>query len=316
MTKADPRSVFADTQTAFGASRYGEWRRCRKAHHLRYHLHVESTPIEDDPVEVDERPSTSYFTVGRIVHSAHQWMREGAMVGEVRDWRAVLDIAAERYADDLQAVYEAERLVHAYYALWGTDNAGFPEGTKILAVEHELTAPEGHPIAPYTARADAIVELASGEVVIVDDKTRSQAFPKDRAMYARGAATRPQFAGLSWLLREASRRGMVWQGTARHGEVGLGSLADDPCPVWINAIVKTKVVKVDRVMVPMTHDLLDAWAVAQAHDGAEMRAGGDAPNWSACAPEIGSRCQYFTWCHGTDEERKKHFRIAERKAGA
>lgn len=297
MTNADPRKAFEDTQTEYGASRYGEWRRCRKAHSLRYHLRVTETPIEDDPVEEDDRPRRSYFAVGRIVHGVHRWVREGVMAGESRAWRAALDVTPE-LGFDLEAVYEAERLVHAYYGLWGTDNAGFPEGTKILAVEHEMRAPAGHPIAPYTARADAIVELASGQVVIVDDKTRAQTFPKDKAKYARGASTRPQFAGLAWLHREAAR--------PRQGE---------PAPIWINGIIKTKIVKVDRVMVTMTHDMLDRWARAQADTSAELQRETHAPeNWSECAPEIGSPCQYFTWCHGTDEEKRKHFTVKGKAA--
>jgi hypothetical protein len=301
VTAADPRLAFVDTQTQWGASRYGEWRRCRKAHHLRYHLGLVETPIEDDPIDEDDRPRRSYFATGRIVHGVHRWMREGAMLGESREWRAALDVTPE-LGFDLECVYEAERLVHAYYALWGTDNAGFPEGTKILAVEHEMCAPERSPIAPYTARADAIVELASGEIVIVDDKTRAQAFPKDRAQYARGAATRPQFLGLSWLLRAQES----YEGTRRYRPSGVQLNA----PVWINAIIKTKIVKVDRIMVPFTHAALDQWALAQAADAAAVRGEQDAPaNYSACAPEIGSRCQYFTWCHGTDEERAKHFTV-------
>jgi hypothetical protein len=39
---------------------------------------------------------------------------------------------------------------------------------------------------------------------------------------------------------------------------------------------------------------------------------GRLPNYSACAPEIGSRCQFFEWCHGSDEAKQRYF---ERKKG-
>jgi hypothetical protein len=301
-TIALARACLGNTQTEWGASRWGEYRRCHKAHHLRYHLRLSPTP-RDDTDDEDDRDDTGYFEVGKLVASAHQFVREGIMADEARDWRHVLAVAAEG-AKDLGHVYEAERLLTGYYGMYGTDNGGFPEGTKILAVEHEMHAPEGSIVAPYSARADAIVQLQSGEIVIVDDKTRSQAFPKDHAKYARGAATRPQFAGLSWLLRENTRSNIERQ---------LQTPPPNAAPsVWINAIIKTKCVKVDRILVPMTHEGLDAWAEAQARD-ARGGCNDDSPNYNSCAPEIGSRCWAFTYCHPKGDERERHFQTRGEK---
>jgi hypothetical protein len=282
------REALANTQTEWGASRWGEYRRCRRAHALRYHLHI--APTRKDPTDLDEdddRDDTGYFDVGRLVHAGHRFVREGAMAGESkpRDWRNVLAVAAETH--EVEHVYEAERLLSVYYGLRGPENAGFPEGAKILAVEQHFEAPAGSPIAPYTARADAIVRMPSGEILVVDDKTRGQALPKDREKFARGQATNPQFLGLSWLVREAM------------------SLSEPPS-LWLHALIKTKVAKFDALVIPFTPHALTLWQNAQAQD-ARKGCTDNAPNYNSCAPGVGSRCWAFTWCHGSDEERARHF---------
>lgn len=288
------------TPTEWGASRWGEYRRCHFAHHLRYHLRLVSTPRRDDDWDaaaVDDRPDTSYFELGQLVHAGHRWMREGVLAGErrPRDWRHVLAVATldghGHRAYDVGHVYEAERLLRAYYARWGVENAGFDPELRIVAVEHELRAPKGHRIAPYTARVDAILRNeVSGELIVDDDKTRGRAFPKGRRdTYARGLSTRPQFCGLSWL---------VWN--------CFEPASADPPAVWVNAIIKTKVPTCDRLVVPMTVAGLGRWEAMQADDAR----GGVASTtrcFESCAPEMGSRCWAFTWCHGTDEERATHF---------
>jgi hypothetical protein len=195
----------------------------------------------------------------------------------------------------VEHVYEAERLLSVYYGLRGPENAGFPEGCRILAVEQLFEAPADSAIAPYTARADAIVRMPSGEILVVDDKTRGQALPKDREKFARGQATNPQFLGLSWLVRQS-----------------LAELANvapdvvDPPSLWLHALIKTKVAKFDSLVIPFTPHALSLWQDAQRRDAS----GGctdDAPNYNSCAPSVGSRCWAFTWCHGSDEERARHF---------
>lgn len=301
---ADPASVLRPTVTEWGASRYGEYRRCHKAHHLRFHLRVRPAPRRppENPLEASEGDGKlNYFDVGKLVAACHQWMREGVLAGEAkpRDWAAPL-MHAPLHGYALPEIDEASRLLGAYFMHYGPENAGFPEGSRILAVEHEMRAPEGSRIAPYTARADAILQLPSGEIVIVDDKTRAQAFPKGREWYAQGAATRPQFCGLSWLVRN---------------DPAFRNEGDEtPAPsVWINGIIKTKIPKFDRILVPMTHDALQRWEDAQARDAS----GGcvdDAPNYNSCAPEIGSRCWAFDWCHGSEAARRERFVVGDEAA--
>lgn len=305
-SSADPASVLRPTVTEWGASRYGEYRRCHKAHHLRFHLRVRPAPRppNPNPLEAQEGDGKlNYFDVGKLVAAAHQWMREGVLAGEAkpRDWAAPL-MHAPLHGYAPPEIDEASRLLGAYFMHYGADNAGFPEGSRILAVEHEMRAPEGSRIAPYTARADAILQLPSGEIVIVDDKTRATAFPRNREWYAQGAATRPQFCGLSWLLAHAP------------GDIDVKWTSDEPPMVWINAIIKTKLAKVDRLPVPMTHAGLQRWEEAQMHDSQGCI---DAhPNYNSCAPEIGSRCWAFDWCHGSESAKRERFIVGDAAAPA
>lgn len=314
----DPASVLRPTVTEWGASRYGEYRRCHKAHHLKFHLRVRPAPRKplENPLEATEADGKlNYFDVGKLVAASHQWMREGVLAGESapRDWAAPL-MHAPLHGYALPEIDEASRLLGAYFMHYGPENAGFPEGSRILAVEHEMRAPEGSRIFPYTARADAILQLPSGEIVIVDDKTRAQAFPQNREWYAQGAATRPQFCGLSWLLR-AEQPCRACGGIYEHADCCDGDLesGSPPPAVWINGIIKTKIPKFDRVLVTMTHAGLARWEEAQAADAAIGCTHAN-PNYNSCAPEIGSRCWAFEWCHGSESARRERFVVGDEAA--
>jgi len=76
--------------------------------------------------------------------------------------------------------------------------------------------------------------------------------------------------------------------------------------ILINAIVKTKIPKFERVTLRFDSSRIDAWAnehrimapalLTLANEGCA--------NYDSCAPEIGYRCQFFEYCHGVKEDRE------------
>jgi hypothetical protein len=319
--------AFAFTGTEWGSSRWGEYRRCPQAHHLRYHLRVSRTPASAQQ-ERDEEGRLDYFALGNLVHAARGYFELTHDRGG--DWRHVLEVARAQPDADPLLVAEADRLLGGYFARWGEANAGWPEGAEIVSVErlyeHEWPDPDhgtcpscdgtgsrlvrtytyrcatcsgtGGPravLGRYSARLDTVLRI-DGSLVIADTKTRAKRIPSDRAHYERGLRTNPQFLGQSWLVMTAE---------------GL----DEPPPVWVNAIVKTKVPDYDRLLVRFTRADVDRWAANQRElsaSGCDLRT----MNYSQCAPEMGSRCWAFDWCHGSEESRALHFKIGESAEGA
>jgi hypothetical protein len=310
---AEIAECLQDTQSPWGSSRFNLWHRCRKAHDLR---HVQGL------VSLGDRPK--YFGIGSLTHAGINFLQRGVLAGEPepRNWELVIEAAAAKLPGEI--CDEAWRLLSAYFAHYGTECAGWPEGSKILGAELYLSEGEeqctncggygrllesqdvwvtcscggrgvspGAFALPYTARADTVLQLPSGEIVIPDTKTRRSAFPEERQQYAQGLATRPQFTGLSWLVQ-------------RHLKL------EEPPHIWVNAIVKTKIPKFDRLLVKMTPEGLAAWEhdhtdVAAAMRYEQLQQIEPLANRSECAPDMGSRCEYFDWCHGSDELRARKF---------
>lgn len=270
------REALADTVTEFGSSRFGEYRRCPRAHHLRYERGIVLKPRDLENLDGSEGEPL-YFQTGRIVHGVMRYMQEGIMVGETRDWRDVIEAARSLEDLDSQSIVESSRLMAAYFDHWygehGSGNAGWPRGAEIVAVEELLETRIGP--SSYTGRIDTLLRIRD-RLLIVDTKTRSKSFPNDLDRYSRGAATRPQFLGLAALCR------------AHFGQTPN---------VWINGIIKSKKApKFQRVMVEITDEAVDQWAAEQARF--LPIAGDDRMNYSSCAPEgQGRRCSYFEWCH-------------------
>lgn len=298
-----PELCLASTATEWGSSRWSEYRRCQKAHYLRYELGLERKPVDLDDDEDDRNTKIDYFAVGILVHACLQWTSDAAMRSEQNDWKQVIATAGsdcdERKAFDVGAIYEAERLVSEYFRIRGTENGGWPEGVKVLGTEVHLGA------EPLERRADIVLELPSGEIVIGDTKTRAHGIPGceyeksqlrtggSAARFIEDMQTNDQFLGLSYLAQK---------------EYEL----EAPPAVWVNAIIKTKIPKFDRVLVPFTQEMVDRWYEEQRQWEDEYRRHADvAPlsNYSSCAPPIGSRCSFFYYCHSTDEKRDQLFQI-------
>jgi hypothetical protein len=281
----DPRALecLAATNTSHGNSRFTEYRRCPKAHHLRYERGLR--PLPREPQE-DEEPEEAidYFKLGNLVHSCLQYVQ--LYSPEACNFEPVL---AACDAEPL-TVAECRRLLDPYFAVYGKGNAGWPEDAEIVAVEkefkHTWLAPGGRELGSYSARLDTVLRIR-GSITIADTKTRARGFSRHRDHYAQGLATNPQFLGQSWLAM-------------------LAYDLDEPPPVWVNAIIKTKIPSYDRLLVRFTREAVERWAEwqqAESARGFPLRV----MNYSACAPEIGSRCWAFDYCHGSDESRARRF---------
>jgi hypothetical protein len=308
-------AALAPTLTEYGSSRFGEYRRCQRAHALRY---------RDGIVRLRLGPSDrlDYFMLGILVHAALAYHWEGLKLGIQRSWRDVLHAATQREGGLERDLYnEAERLLAAYFGHHQSDphfGSDWPEGTEIVDVEREIsdgavcprcdgtrlepsrlvagemlrchsceTSSGGGSFAlPYTARLDLVVRI-DGTLHVVDTKTRAAKLPEDRAGYARKLRTRAQFLGQAHLA-------MLAYGLA------------EPPPVMVNAIVKTKIPQFGRLVVPITLGDVTRWREQQRRDAAAGLAG-DNMNYSQCAPEIGASCIYLDYCHGSEEVRAKHY---------
>lgn len=280
------------TLTEWGSSRFGEYRRCQRAHALRY---------DKGLIQLRAGPSldNDYFGLGIMIHACLAYVWEGSKLRaeayEIdpsaqsdpgpRDWR---DPLSARTADGKmqQALYdETHRLVSAYFGHYG-ENDFAANGFKIVDVEREFTDSDSFDL-PYTARLDLVVAVAD-RIFIVDTKTRATAFPKDaRAKYQRGLRTRSQFIGQAHLARRA---------------YGL----DYTPHVIVNAIVKTKIPSFDRLNVELTDRDIETWCGAQ-REAAAAGLSGTAMNYSSCSPDMGAPCSFLDYCHGSDETRARHF---------
>ena len=306
--------ALAPTASEWGSSRFGEWRRCGKAHDLRYRLRVVARPRPADDMGAWEIDSADYLHLGSLCHSVLRYVQECAMGiwpdCDPADWPQVLKAWEARQADPAAAweiAGDAATLMTAYWDHYGYANGGWPEGVEILGVEVPLSVRSGvlGPL-PYTATADTILRMPGGEIVIADHKTRGRTLPPDRQRYVSGLRTRPQFAGLSWLVQQ-------------------GGFAPDAAPpaVWVNYLIKpTKTLgpRFERLFTRMDQRTLDGWAQAQtatAYAMADISSQRDpVADWSQCAPEIGPRCWAFEYCHGSDESRERHYRTLDSAAPA
>jgi hypothetical protein len=86
-----------------------------------------------------------------------------------------------------------------------------------------------------------------------------------------------------------------------------------PPPVLVNAIIKTKVPKFDRLLVPPKESavrlLVREMAELKDLHGSHCR-----PNLAACAPYLGGLCWAYDWCHGSEETRRLRFNVKEEES--
>src|SRR5688572_15621397 len=104
--------------------------------------------------------------------------------------------------------------------------------------------------------------------------------------YATELATRPQFLGLSWLVGNAFGDG-------------------EPAHLIADVIVKTRIPAFARVEIEITGQMVSQWHTQHLRLIEQMSS--DRMSLNACAPGYVRRCQYFDWCHGSDESKALHY---------
>jgi hypothetical protein len=268
----------ASNATAYGSSKWSELARCTEAHHLYYN---------DGLVPLGNRPD--HFGIGSLFHAAQAWQLAGQGVWSdvVEYCKSQMTFAADGSVFDREVIEESERLLQCYYAHWGEDGGwGNASDSRVLAVEYEMVGKVGGMF--YSAKADHIRKHYD-EIVVVDTKTSGRK-PSGVTLvgsglvgldeYARELATRPQFLGLSWITGEIFNAGKPV------------SLIDD-------LVIKTKVPSFARVRIDFTEEMIKTWQKQHELLLQEPRR----MNLHQCAPGFTRRCDYFDWCHGTDEMR-------------
>lgn len=273
------RAELGSTATQHGSSRWAEYEHCPRGYQLRYHLGIYP------------RQRITVFAVGSLVHAVLAYSARAVLRGVEVDWRNVLAFAAAsgdpQYLGDgfdEDPITEAHRLCWAYFDFWGTQNAGLPVEVEIVAVERLV---EVVGAAPYSTRLDVMVRLPDGRLAFIDHKTKAQSYSSDRDLLVRKLATRPQFLGSSWAMRKA--------------------LDLDYAPLCIvNGIIKTKVPKFDRIPVRFEVEQLDNWNANRER----MATTGYVDthcNYTQCAPDFGSPCWAFEYCHGDAASKAANF---------
>lgn len=264
------------TATRWGSSRWSELSKCGFGYHLRYHLRV--VPAE----------RASYFTFGTLAHACLSYSARNP----ANRWQDVIAFARQDAATYPTAIVDqVEVLIGAYFARWGHEaTCGFDASVEVVAVEELIEVPASPGVEPYSTRLD--LQLRVGDELAFCDHKTAGSTPITTACdvdeLRRQLATRPQFLGSSWALREA---------------LGLSYAP----PMIVNYLIKTKVPKFLRVFVPFTNAQLDMWnenrAPVPTRDGPVPRR--DLHN---CAPAIGMPCWAFDYCHGNDRSKEIKFK--------
>lgn len=268
------------TATHHGSSRWSALRRCPREHQLRYDIGVR------------QKESPDYFAIGQVVHAGLAYAALGVIEGFEWDLGHVWEEIERRELFTPDIVVESKRLLRAYFAYWGRENAGYGKSVNLLEVEHFVATKKAGG-RRYTGRVDLLAEAKPKgskryRMVIFDHKTRSSMPKASNEELSRGWATNPQFLGLAYCVREV----------------------EEETPAFcVNVISKTQVPQFRRVSWQYEDEELDRWA--KEHRKSLEMLKHDFMNYNQCDPPIGSRCWAFDWCHGTDKQREELYTIPE-----
>lgn len=291
------------TPTEWGSSRYKAWRTCPRLHHLAYTVGLELAPVPADELDLLEPPDASPHAdrkpqprlVGILGHACMAEASHG------RDAWDVLDAAAEGHGGPELAnagvIREVGRMLDAYRSHYDGLPGYDPSRWDIVAVEQALRSDTLGPL-PVTCRVDLLLrDRGTGDHVIVDHKFRGQTLGDDHAKARRIWRTDWEFLALSHCVQE------------RYA-------LDAPPPVWVNALIRTKLPKFERLLVTFTEtDHLPLWRrEIAAADARELRLGGHRRNLSSCAPQWGEHCWAYAHCWGTQEQRDRYYQIKRKDA--
>lgn len=279
------KSELVSTATRYGSSRWATYESCGRKYDLRYHLGVYP------------KARSGPLVLGSLMHAIFAYTARAVLRGVSVKWRDVLEVAATdpRFlpitAKDktLDPVEEANRLAHGYFEEYGEFNAGWPNH-EIVAVEQLIEIDEA---APYSTRLDLLLRNASGNLVVVDHKTRSSSFDSDRDLLKRKLSTKPQFIGSVWATQRSRSLDYIPE-------------------LLINGIIKTKSPKYQRVEVELTREQIDNW---NANRIAKVQLGysDTTCNYTSCAPDSGFLCEYFDYCHPEGDSKTELYTMGDLK---
>lgn len=266
---------------AWSHSHWSSVRKCTRLAHLKYDLNL--TPVG---------PAAPALQIGSYFHKALEAVGRNAMHGYETSratWVSAMQ-EANMAAEDVDARLDGMRLVGAYSQHYGHENAGYGPGVEIHGVELVLTGGDLHAaIGGFAAIADAWVEDLDGHM-LYEHKTAARmpsGSPEDQVRHLK---SRPQYPALAFCFR------------ATHGFIPR---------VCHNLVTKTKTVGLRRNIIEFTDMELDDWAASQRE--LEPLAQLNFQNRDACAPTFGPACDFFHYCHGTEEEREQLYQIRVRE---
>jgi hypothetical protein len=226
--------------------------------------------------------------IGKYVHDVLEcvgsaWLREEFCSDAVYEQAAA---EASAQCEDPLALVEGARLIAAYRLRYGDEVAGWM-GYELTGVERVLPAANLHTkLGGFASIADVVVRDDAG-VWVCERKTAGRMPSGTEDLIVRGLRTWPQLLALGYCARDA------------YGDEYAGIVYD--------LITKTKQVGFLRLRIPRQDAELDAWAANQ--QSLEQLVGLDCQNLDACDPTVGFRCDYFDYCHGTEQDRETLYQI-------
>lgn len=265
---------------AWSHSQFATLRRCPKAHKLRYKRRLQLVGGE----------KSDALLIGSGFHRGRELVTLEALRGAETD-RAVWDSAvavASAECPSGPAAVEVVRLLRAYQLKYGCDNAGYGHEYEVAGAEQVFTAGDLHAsIGGFASIADAhLIRNIDGRHVLVEAKTAGRS----------PSGTIEHMA--------AERR--TWSQTLSLAYCGWQELGEIPLILYDIVVKNTKPVFF-RVPVEVTEADLLRWRAEQ--EELEQLVPLSCANRDACAPPVGFRCEFFDYCHGSDEDRNAKYEI-------
>lgn len=265
---------------AWSTSQKSLLRRCPKAHKLRYQHGLVAKGYANDALLI----GTGFHRVRELV--CLEVLRGGETTDDV--WQAAIETARAECPSGPVSL-EITRLARAYMQRYGTDNAGYGENFIVEGSEKVLLGGGLHAAyGGFAAIADAVLLTADDEARrwLVETKTAGRT----------PAGTIDELA--------AERR--TWDQCLTLAYCGWKTYGEIP-GVLYDIVVKNKSPVFLRVPVLVTEAELLKWEAEQIEG--EQLFGLSCANRDACAPPVGFRCDYFEFCHGTDEDREQLYTL-------
>ena len=263
---------------AWSTSQKSLLRRCPKAHKLRYQHGLVTREMPSDALLI----GTGFHRVRELV--CLESLRGGETTDDV--WQQAIETARAECASGPASI-EITRLARAYMQKYGLENAGYGEDFIVEGSERVLLGGDLHRAhGGFAAIADAVLRDACAMPWLVETKTAGRTPPGTIVELAEERRTWDQCLSLAYC------------GWKTYGEIP-GVLYD--------IVVKNKTPVFIRVPVVLSEAELLKWEAEQIEG--EQMFGLSCVNRDACAPPVGFGCDYFKFCHGTDEDREQLYTL-------